>query len=100
MLGSKVPVANLFGPTSYANPARLPPTGNFIGTMSGYSDIDYLQFNAQANRTLSVEITALDETGAATESKPQPVVGLWALSDPGTTPAPANTPSAFNTTYF
>ena len=29
-----------------------------------------------------------------------PVAGLWDIADPGLTPAPANTPSAFNTSYF
>lgn len=100
MAGSKVPVANLFGQTSYASPALLPPTGDFIGTTNPYNSADYLQFKAQMNRTLSVEITALDENGNPTESKSQPVVGMWALADPGTSPAPANTPSAFNTSYF
>lgn len=100
MLGSRLQVANLFGPTSYGSPAAVPLTGDFIGTVSGYGDADYLYFNAQTNRTLSVELTALDELGAASESKAQPVIGLWALADPGTSPAPANTPSAFNTTYF
>ena len=100
MAGSKVPVANLFGQTSYGSPALLPPTGDFIGTMNPYGDADYLQFNAQVSRTLSVEITALDENGNPTETKSQPVVGMWALNDPGTSPAPADTPSAFNTSYF
>ena len=100
MQGSKVPVANLFGPTSYANPAKLPPSGSWIGTINGYGDTDYLQFSAQAGRTLSVELTALNEAGGVAESKSQPVSGLWALADPGISPAPANTPSAFNTTYF
>jgi hypothetical protein len=29
-----------------------------------------------------------------------PVAGLWDIADPGLTPAPANTPSAFNTSFF
>src|SRR5437016_14250067 len=57
-------------------------------------------FSGQNNRTLSVEVTALDESRAITESKAQPVTGMWGLSDPGTFPAPANTPLAFNTLTF
>jgi hypothetical protein len=100
MQNSKVAFANLFGPTTYQAPALLPPSGDWIGTLNGYGDADYLQFTAQANRTLSVEVTALDESGVASENKSQPVVGMWALADPGISPAPANTPSAFNTTFF
>jgi len=57
-------------------------------------------FSGQNNRTLSVEVTALDESRAVTESKVQPVIGMWGLADPGTFPAPANTPLAFNTLTF
>src|SRR5262249_52106685 len=35
-----------------------------------------------------------------TMDKAQPVIGIWALDDPGTFPAPANTPLAFNTQTF
>jgi len=100
MAGSAIQTANLFGPTTYSTPAPVPTTGDWIATISGYGDTDYLWFNAQNNRTLSVEVTALDEAGAISESKAQPVVGLWELSDPGTSPAPANTSSAFNSTFF
>ncbi len=43
-----------------------------------------------------MQVTAMDETGAASASKALPVIGIWGLADPGTFPAPANTPSAFN----
>ena len=88
-----------FPPTSYALPAAVPLGGDWESELSPYGDLDYFWFNGQANRTLSIMVTALDETGAASESKSQPVVGMWALSDPGTSPAPANTPSAFNTQF-
>lgn len=89
-----------FQPTTYNTPAAVPSAGDWQASFSPYADTDYFWFTAQANRTLSVAVTALDETGAATESKAQPVVGMWALSDPGTFPAPANTPSAFNSAFF
>ena len=71
-----------------------------MASFNPYGDIDFFQFNGQGNRTLSVLVTALDETGAASESKSQPVIGMWALSDPENSPAPANTPSAFNSAIF
>jgi hypothetical protein len=100
MQNSALPSTNPFGPTSYGSPGALPTSGDWIGTLSSYGQTDYLSFSAQVNRTLSVEITALDETGAVTEGKAVPVVGLWALDDPGTSPAPAVTPSAFNSIYY
>jgi hypothetical protein len=42
-------------------------------------------------------VTALDETGQPTENKLLPVIGIWQLSDKSGNPAPASTPSAFNT---
>lgn len=86
--------------TSYANPATVPLGGDWVGTLGLYGDLDYFHFQGQGNRTLSVFVTALDETGAASEVKAQPVIGMWGLSDPPESPAPANTPSAFNSAYF
>jgi len=97
MQNSAVQTASPFPPTSYSSPATLPDGGDWRATLSPYGDLDYFWFSGQANRTLSVLVTALDNTGAATESEAQPVIGMWALSDPPGSPAPANTPSAFNT---
>jgi hypothetical protein len=55
----------------------------------------YFLLAAQANRTLSVAVTALGETGAS-EVKAQPVIGMWAASDPVGTAPPAFTSSPFN----
>jgi len=100
MGGSALQAKDWFEPTSYALPAALPTTGDWVASLSGYGNADYFWFSGQANRTLSVEVAALDESAAASESKAQPVVGMWALADPGTFPAPANTPLAFNSSNF
>jgi hypothetical protein len=97
MTGSALQKPNPFPSTTYASPATVPTGGDWTGTLSPYGDLDYFWFSGQANRTLSVLVTALDETGNPSMSKAQPVIGMWDLSDPGTYPAPANTPSAFNT---
>ena len=47
-----------------------------------------------------MEVTALDGSKAVSEVKAQPVIGMWALADPGTFPAPASTHLAFNTSTF
>jgi hypothetical protein len=100
MQNSAIQEQDWFDPTSYSSPAPLPAGGNWDGSLSGSGSSDYFSFSGQNNRTLSVEITALDESRAITENKVQPVIGMWGLSDPGTFPAPANTPLAFNTLTF
>src|SRR5208337_3448137 len=47
---------------------------------------DYFEFTAQANRTASVAVTALDEAGQPTETKLLPVIGIWELSDESAIP--------------
>jgi hypothetical protein len=86
--------------STYASPAVLPQGGTWGSWISGYGSVDYFEFTAQANRTASVAVTAVDEMGQPTENKLLPVIGIWELSDQtGDTP-PAATPSAFNTTNF
>ena len=97
MAGSALQKPAPFPATTYASPAAVPTGGDWTSALSPYGDLDYFWFSGQANRTLSVLVTALDESGLASDNKAQPVIGMWALSDPGTFPAPANTPSAFNT---
>jgi hypothetical protein len=86
--------------STYANPAALPQGGAWGSWISGYGSTDFFQFTAQANRTASIVVTALNESGAPTETKLMPVIGIWELSDETGNPAPASTPSAFNTTTF
>ena len=86
--------------SSWTVPAALPPAGDWVGSLSDYGDMDYRILAAKSNRTLSVAVTALDETGNASQSKGQPVIGMWAASDPEGTPPPAFTSSAFNQIVF
>ncbi len=86
--------------STYASPAALPLGGGWGSWISGYGSVDYFEFAAQANRTASVAVTALDETRRPTENKLLPVIGIWELSDQSGDPAPAATPSAFNSTTF
>jgi hypothetical protein len=100
MVGSALYAANSFGSTTYATPGPVPAAGDWIGSLSPYGDADYFWFPAQANRTLSVSAIALDETGSASQSKAQPVIGMWGLATPEVAPATAHTPSAFNILGF
>jgi len=82
--------------STWTAPAALPQAGDWEGSLSGYGDVAYFLLPAQANRTLSVAVTALNESGQASVGKVQPVIGMWAASDPLGTAPPAFTPSPFN----
>ncbi|MBZ5597685.1 MAG: Ig-like domain-containing protein [Acidobacteriia bacterium] len=100
MQGSAVQTQDSYGSEDYSNPAPVPPSGDWMGTISGYGNTDYFRFSGQDKRTLSVEVTAMDETSAASQTKALPVIGIWALPDPPGTLPPAATPMAFNTLNF
>ena len=61
-----------------------PASGDWMGSISPYGDVDYFSLTAQANRTLSISATALGELGAASEQEAQPVIGIWSLAAPQT----------------
>lgn len=78
-------------------PASLADGGWWKGVLCGYAHSAWTQVAVRANRSLTVEVTALDETGAATAAKAMPMVGVWQATDPlGTGPTVAATPIAFN----
>jgi hypothetical protein len=85
---------------TWSAPAPVPSPGDWVGSLSGYGDVGYFLITAQTNRTLSVAVTALDETGAPSESKALPVVGMWTLGDAQGTPPPTLTPAPFNSATF
>jgi hypothetical protein len=84
--------------SSWASPAVLPAGGDWISSLTGYGDVDYFLLPAQANRTLSVAVTALDDYGRVSDLKSQPVIGMWSATDPVGTVPPAFTTSPFNST--
>lgn len=100
MSDSAQPVPSWAATETWSAPAPVPAAGDWVGTLSGYGDVSYFLLPAQANRTLSVEVTAMDETGAASESKAEPVVGMWTLGDAQGTLPPALTTSPFNSETF
>jgi IPT/TIG domain len=100
LLGNETAQAHPGSGSTYTNPSQLPQGGAWGSWISGYGSADFFEFNAQANRTASVVVTALDENGQPTENKLLPVIGIWELNDQTGNPAPASTPSAFNSTTF
>jgi len=87
-------------PESFALPRALPKSGDWMGKLSGYGDEDFFVLDGQNNRTLTVQVTALDENGNPTVQKAQPLIGMWSLTAPEGTLAPAYTPSSFNSDRF
>ena len=81
--------------SSWSAPMALPSGGDWGGSLAEYGGVDYVRLHAQANRTLSVAVTALDEAGHASILKIQPVIGMWAASDPE-----GSLPGAFTATPF
>ena len=78
-------------------PVEVAATGWWTGLLCGYGHASYGTVNVHPNRTFTVEVTALDEQGAATETKAMPVIGLFAPTDaPGALPSLGVTPAAFN----
>ena len=100
MAGSAQPVPPWAAPETWNTPSPVLSPGDWVGSLSGYGDISYFLITAQANRTLSVAVTALDETSAPSESKAEPVVGIWTLGDPQGTAPPAFTAAPFNSATF
>ncbi len=100
MLQDEIAQAHPGSGSTYANPAPLPQGGSWGSWISGYGSTDFFEFTAQANRTASVAVSALDEAGQPTETKLLPVIGIWELSDQSEDPAPASTTSAFNSLTF
>jgi hypothetical protein len=100
MSGSALAVPPWSASETWAAPATVPPPGDWVGSLSAYGNVSYFQMTAQANRTLSVAVTALNETGLPTESKAAPVVGMWNSGDPEGTAPPVLTTVPFNSSTF
>ena len=77
MSGNAQPVPSWAASETWSVPAPVPSPGDWVGSLSGYGDVGYFLITAQANRTLSVAVTALDEASSPSESKAEPVVGMW-----------------------
>ena len=83
--------------TPYA-PMAVPASGWWSGEMCGLQHIAWESLPVKANRSLTMEVTALDETGAATAVKMMPTMGAWHATDAlGIAPTITSTPAALAT---
>ena len=79
------------------SPMAVPASGWWKGLLCGYGHASYVGTDVRPNRSFSIEVTALDEQGLATDAKTMPVIGLFAPTDAhGDLPSLGVTPSAFN----
>jgi hypothetical protein len=80
-----------------ASPAPADPSGFWSGLLCATGHNSWWSVAVRANRTWTIETTALDESGAATLNKAQPVIGVWNAADPtGTLPTVGSAPAPMN----
>ena len=81
------------------SPIAAPSTGWWQGLLCGYGHASYVQAGVRPGRSFTIEVTALDAQGLATESKAMPVIGLFAPTDAaGSLPSLGLTQAAFQAT--
>jgi hypothetical protein len=80
-----------------ASPVQTPGTGWWNGLICGYGHAAYTSLDVQPGRSLTVQVTALDEQGLATTTKMMPVMGVYASTDaPWDLPSVGVAAQAFN----
>ncbi len=62
-------------------PAAVPAEGVWSGRLCGVQHTPWSTFTVRAGRSATIDVTALDESGVATEVKALPVIGLWHGTD-------------------
>jgi hypothetical protein len=58
-------------------PRPMPGSGMWMGRISQVGQTDWFSFPVRGNRVFTVVTQALDETGAPTNSKAMPSIGVW-----------------------
>ena len=77
-------------------PVRVPASGEWTGRITGYGHTGWFEWPIRANRELTVEANALDESGMPTENKARLVLGAWNETDPPSSLPVIGTPQSFN----
>jgi hypothetical protein len=80
-----------------SSPAPSDPSGWWSGQLCAMGHTSWGGVTVQPKRTWTLETTALDDDGLATNYKAQPLLGVWNAADPtGTEPTVASTPAPMN----
>ena len=75
---------------SESAPRAMPTGGMWCGRLSQIGQADWFTFPVRGNRIFTVVTEALDETGASSNSKAMPSIGVWdAFDAAGATPVGA-----------
>jgi hypothetical protein len=67
---------------SPAQPAVLPPSGMWSGRLGQVGQSDWFTFPVRGNRIFTIVTQAVDESGAPSELKAMPAIGIWDAFDP------------------
>jgi hypothetical protein len=65
-----------------AQPRPMPTGGLWCGRLSQVGQSDWFTFPVRGNRIFTVVTQAIDETGAPSDSKAMPSIGIWDAFDP------------------
>jgi hypothetical protein len=83
-----------------SSPSALPVGGVWSGRLCGVGHTAWSGLAVKAGHTATLEVTATDEQGLATNVKARPVMGVWHGPDAtGTLPTMAATSGAMNTSH-
>jgi hypothetical protein len=77
-------------------PASIASGGWESGRLTGYGHTAWYGLHVQGGRTLTVETTALDESGNMSMNKALPLVGVWNATDAIGSLPDVSVPQAFN----
>lgn len=75
-----------------ASPRSMPASGLWVGRLSQTGQSDWFSFPVRGQRTFTIVTQALDETGAPTDAKAMPSIGIWNAFRPTGAPADVSTP--------
>lgn len=73
--------------SSPEQPRMLPASGLWSGRISQVGQTDWFEFPVRGGHTFTVVTQALNETGAPTETKALPVIGIWSAFNPVAAPS-------------
>ncbi len=75
-----------------AQPRSVPASGFWAGRLSQVGQTDWLTFPVRGNRIFTIVTQALDETGAPSNFKAMPAIGVWDAFDAVGAPAVGGAP--------
>jgi len=65
-----------------AQPRQMPATGSWCGRLSQVGQTDWFTFPVRGSRSFTIVTQATDETGAPSNQKAMPAIGIWDAFDP------------------